>query len=728
MPVPSARCSAAQLVRRSGVLLALVSCFPTPGLAQPPWYEVVPATEAETSLRRLVERGSFLAAESLLTHVEAFSASHPGSVESGLARLWAGRKLLARELPAAAQFAHEDIGRTAIAEHAWLGLARARLVDDEYEAAAALFERVASRSGFGSTGCAALVAGADARAEGGQLDVARESLTLAVSRCPRTDRAPTLLKLAGNLEKLGDLSAAARAYDRLDREHPVSPEADSAAARRGELSDLLPPRSPEERVQRALSKARAQLRVGRSARAVSTLQPFRDDGPLRDEVRILVGRAEITRRRFKTAAADLGAVPATSPRAAEAAFHLAVAQANLGRTIAAYQGIADRYPGTPWGERALFALGNHFQKDALDDRAFPYYRRVLDEYGDGNYFVRATWRVGWREYRTGKWSSAAGVFAHAASQCPNEPATGIFLYWEARAHLQLGAVERALKLLQRVVTRFKHTYHGLKADELLQTLGTPVPPAQPPRIRAVSLPEPALARYRQLVLIDMFDEAREELATLRGTRSVEATRAHIDILRGEFSSGIRAMSRAYPEYLGEAGAALPRGVWTTLFPLPFADILVSRARHDDVDPALVAALMRQESMFDPAAISSAGARGLMQIMPATGRSLARKLGLRYTTRSLHDAETNLRLGIRYVRDLLRRFDGRVDHMLAAYNAGPHRVDQWKARYPDLTTEEFVETIPFTQTRLYVRNVLTNRELYRRLYPASVGPAGPVVDP
>jgi soluble lytic murein transglycosylase len=118
----------------------------------------------------------------------------------------------------------------------------------------------------------------------------------------------------------------------------------------------------------------------------------------------------------------------------------------------------------------------------------------------------------------------------------------------------------------------------------------------------------------------------------------------------------------------------------------------------------------------------------MQLMPATARSLAGSLGLRYATRSLHDTETNLRLGVRYLRDMLRRFDGRIDHALAAYNAGPHRVDHWKASYADLTTEEFVETIPFTQTRLYVRNVLANRELYRRLYPAFAGSGEPVGDP
>ncbi len=729
MPVPSARRSRTPLASLSGIFLplALVASTPAPSPAQAPWIEVAPSSDAETSLRELVERGASLDTEGLVSRVEALSASHPDSPESGLARLFAGWKLLAREEPAAEQFTHPDIGKTAVAEQAWLGLARERLRNREYAEAAVLFERVVDALKSSSTGCAALAAGAEARGQAGQFELARDALTLALARCPR-DQPRTLPRLAENLEKLGDLAAAARTYDRLARDHPVSSEADTAAARLAELSHLLPARSPAERAERALRKARAQLRIGRSAGAIRTLASFRNDGPHRDDVRVLIGRAEIARRRYKTAAAILGTVPSTSSVGAPAAFQLAVARAGLGEALEAYEEIAERYRGTPWGERALFSLGNHFQKDALDERALPYYRRVLDEYREGDYFIRATWRVGWGDFRAEEWAAAAARFEHAATRRPEEPATGIFLYWAARAHLQLGAVGRATRLLQGAVTRFKHTYHGLKAAELLQTLGEPARSPRPLAVHSASLPQPSLTRYRQFVLIGMLDEAREELARLRNSRSVEATRARIDFLRGDFSSAIRAMSRAYPEYLSERGASLPQGVWTSLFPLPFADALVGRARRAGVDPALVAALIRQESAFDTAAVSSVGARGLMQIMPATGRSLARSLGLPYRTSRLHDAETNLRMGIRYVRDLLRRFDGRVDHALAAYNAGPHRVDQWKARYPDLTTEEFVETIPFTQTRLYVRKVLANRQLYRRLYPASAGSGEEISDP
>ena len=134
-----------------------------------------------------------------------------------------------------------------------------------------------------------------------------------------------------------------------------------------------------------------------------------------------------------------------------------------------------------------------------------------------------------------------------------------------------------------------------------------------------------------------------------------------------------------------------------------------------MDPALVAALILQESSFDAGALSRAGARGLMQVMPATGRTIARAKGQRFRRAALHDPETSLDFGTHYLRQMSERFSGAVEKVLAAYNAGPHRVDAWTARRGELPPEEFIESIPFSETRTYVMIVLANREQYRRLY-------------
>jgi soluble lytic murein transglycosylase len=135
-------------------------------------------------------------------------------------------------------------------------------------------------------------------------------------------------------------------------------------------------------------------------------------------------------------------------------------------------------------------------------------------------------------------------------------------------------------------------------------------------------------------------------------------------------------------------------------------------------------LIRQESSFDSNAVSRAGARGLMQLMPSTARSLSRSLRRRYRRSALHDPATNLELGTLYLRRMLDRFDGRVERALAAYNAGPHRVVRWTARNGNVAAEEFIERIPFTETRAYVKIVLAAREQYREIHALSRVPSRP----
>jgi soluble lytic murein transglycosylase len=187
------------------------------------------------------------------------------------------------------------------------------------------------------------------------------------------------------------------------------------------------------------------------------------------------------------------------------------------------------------------------------------------------------------------------------------------------------------------------------------------------------------------------------------------------------------MKRAYPEWIGEAGDRLPREVWQVMFPIAYQQELLTAAREDGLDPALVAALILQESSYDADALSRAGARGLMQVMPATGRRIARAKGLRFKRAALNDPVTSIDFGTHYLRQMSERYAGAVEKVLAAYNAGPHRVDAWSLLRGEQTAEEFTETIPFTETRNYVMIVLANREQYRRLYGLARSVPAPVVE-
>ena len=157
--------------------------------------------------------------------------------------------------------------------------------------------------------------------------------------------------------------------------------------------------------------------------------------------------------------------------------------------------------------------------------------------------------------------------------------------------------------------------------------------------------------------------------------------------------------------------------WEMLFPRPWWQDLKRYADDNRLDPFLVASLIRQESEFNPGAVSHANAYGLMQLLPTVGKGEAKELRVRgFNTGMLLSPPTNLQLGTRYFKEMVNKYNGQVEYALAAYNAGSNRVDDWlgQGKYRDVP--EFVESIPFTETREYVQAIVRNAQIYKKLYP------------
>jgi soluble lytic murein transglycosylase len=188
------------------------------------------------------------------------------------------------------------------------------------------------------------------------------------------------------------------------------------------------------------------------------------------------------------------------------------------------------------------------------------------------------------------------------------------------------------------------------------------------------------------------------------------------------------MKRAYPQYLASGGQSLPPDVLRVIFPIDYWQQLEGSARRRGLDPYVVVALAAQESTFDAGIASSAGAIGLMQIMPATGRSVARQLGIKpFSTSRLTDPEVNMAIGTEYFGELVAEF-GHPAYALAGYNAGGHRVRRWKSERPGLPIDEWIDDIPFPETQNYVKRILGTAEDYRRLYGGGVLKPVPLVAP
>jgi soluble lytic murein transglycosylase len=180
--------------------------------------------------------------------------------------------------------------------------------------------------------------------------------------------------------------------------------------------------------------------------------------------------------------------------------------------------------------------------------------------------------------------------------------------------------------------------------------------------------------------------------------------------------GMRLMKSLAPDYLNLRLTEAPRRFWELLFPLPYRAELTADARRRGLDPFLVAGLVRQESEFNPEADSRAHAYGLTQVLPGTGRQFARRAGVgRVTARVLMQPAPNLKIGTTILRSMLDQQGGNLEQTLAAYNAGPNRVAEWLTWNTYREPAEFVESIPYAETREYVQAVMRNAEMYRRLY-------------
>ncbi len=391
------------------------------------------------------------------------------------------------------------------------------------------------------------------------------------------------------------------------------------------------------------------------------------------------------------------------------------------------------HPQSPWVEDGLFATANYYWVNLDRDRAAEFYRRTLDLFPDGKNSQAAAWRVAWTAYLERK-PEAADMLEAYVRRFPTSSYVQDALYWLGRAYERSGNTAHARSFYQAGATRFPLTYFGEKsAARLLPepegVVGTPVNPAEilsvippAPPLPLVDQPLTPKAQERQMRARALSDIAFDSSAELEYRAAYAANRvprllmdaAGSAIAAGHYGVGITTMRQVFPQLEARRVPEIPNDFWRTAFPLPYESSLRMAAAGNHVDPMFIAGLVRQESAFESNAVSHQGAMGLMQVMPSTASKLARQLKVRYARASLTDPGYNLKLGARYLADLIQVF-GTHEAALAAYNAGEDRVVQWTTGQNYLETAEFVESIPFTETREYVQIVIRNAEVYRQVY-------------
>jgi soluble lytic murein transglycosylase len=692
------------------------------------WLQPVPADELEVAVHAAVTDPALAGTPQAAHTLRDLAAQHPEGAAAGLARLGAGLLLLDHQQYAEAEplLLDAEIRKTHLEDHAWKALAELYEKTGDFTKSAEYYDKLVAHPDPNPFRCAALLRGAEVHDVLGHRDQSLEMIQRALAQCP--GREPqALLQLGAVQEQRGQRRAAAEALDRLDRDYPASPQGREAATRLRKLAADLPPATPQEKIGRDLKKALVLFEAGEHREAIKLFQALllRKPAPAdADVIRVRLGRALLATGRDAQARAALAAVSKGSAVEPEAAYFLARLQSRKASSPAAYASVATRFPGTSWGEEALLDGAAFYARSGKDNEALPFYRRIYEGYPQGKYVDPATFRVGFAEYRARNYDRAAEILEAAAKVRSSNLWRPAYLYWAGRAHREKGEEDRARALFEEVLARYKFAYHGIRAREALGRLpagSSSTHPAPPEGLPAI--PEPYRTRVRNLLLIERLEEAMDELSAAPPGPTAQATRSWIFWRQGQLRPAITAMKRAYPEYVTETGDSLPDAVWQILFPIQFTDLLTQSAGAAGVDPALVAAVIQQESTFDPGAVSGVGAHGLMQLMPPTGRALARAAGIKKLAVSqLHDPAIGLKLGSVYLREMIDRFGGKIERAVAAYNAGPHRVAVWSLARPGMTAEEFVDSIPFSETRLYVMTVLASQEQYRRIYSLPPSPS------
>lgn len=395
--------------------------------------------------------------------------------------------------------------------------------------------------------------------------------------------------------------------------------------------------------------------------------------------------------------------------------------------------LAKRFPQSNWVEEGLFAVGNYYWANLDREHAVAYYRRALEGFPSGRYAQTGAWRVAWTAYLD-RSPEAPDLLEDYVRRFPTSSYIPDALYWLGRSYERAGHLENARSFYVTAAARFPLTYFGAKAAERVhpapQGIGVSplttaeflsiIPAASPLPPSGQPLPAKVLDRQaRARALSDIAFDASAELeyrAAYNETRSPQflIAAAGAAVAAGHYAAGMVAVRQAIPQLEARQISEIPDEAWRAAFPLPYeSDVRIEAARNQ-LDPMLVAGLIRQESAFESHAMSHAGAVGLMQVMPKTALKLARQMRVRYARARLTDPGYNLQLGSRYLAGLIQSL-GTPEAALAAYNAGEDRVAQWTSGQNYMETAEFVESIPFTETREYVQIVIRNAQVYRQVY-------------
>jgi soluble lytic murein transglycosylase len=414
---------------------------------------------------------------------------------------------------------------------------------------------------------------------------------------------------------------------------------------------------------------------------------------------------------------------ALRPIAGETAarFLLARAESHRGNAAEAariYLALARQFAGKRDGAYALYLAASTWDDEGSFRRARDLYSRVVSEYPRSDYMGFSMMRLAGIAFVEKDYTEAARIWDQYRSRFPRGTHALQSTYWSGRARAELHDSTAAATLFREVKSTAPDSYYAVLASERLGQPFWPIPLSESPDQNVVATQRVAdwmkgLDLLRDAGFPEEASAEADRVASVAGSdRPTLYALAEALAQRGYSQRAIRIGLR-----LEGSGPPNPR-LLRILHPFPYRTLITEEARGRDFDPFIAAALIRQESMFEARITSHVGARGLMQIMPATGQKLAELVGIdRWDPELLYHPEINVHLGTRYLAQHIKNYEGSLPSVFSAYNAGAHRVKRW-SRFPEYGNDElFTERIPYSETRNYVKILTRNRALYHGLYGA-----------
>jgi soluble lytic murein transglycosylase len=540
-------------------------------------------------------------------------------------------------------------------------------------------------------------------------------------------------------EALGEQPQAALSYEKAFYEYPNTDLAAQSATAIERLRAPLAKDFPTPSARQQLDRCEKWLDAKQYAKARQEYLALAESltGPEKDDAKVGIGKTDYMAGNFHSALVYLKALHVMRSEAdAERLYYLTEASRKVDsdtEMMEAVKQLGEHHAQSPWRLKSLMSAGDQYLLTNDRERYIPLFKAAAGDFPDDATTAYAHWKVAWDAYLAGK-PERATLLREQVERYPDDSRAGTALYFLGRIAEMDGKFGEARAYYDRISAQFPHFFYGVLARKQLRDKVAAAAPDDDavmwltdvdwPIHRDLSATEPNAAtehriqRARLLMVAGLPDVAEAELRFGAKTDNEQPQLLAMELAQSADSAfrALKVMKSFSSDYLSMTLDKAPVKFWQMLFPLPYKDDVFVNARERGLDPWDVAALIRQESEFNPSAKSTANAYGLMQLRPPTGKMLGRQEGMgAISTGMLLNPGVSIKLGTEYLRQQLSHWDGDLYRTLAAYNAGPGRVREWLMWMNYREPAEFVENIPFTQTREYIQAVLRNADIYRELY-------------